>query len=87
MHDQEDSPPRLKIGSLFSGYGGLDLAVEHVFHADAVWFSELNEPVARVFSRHWPGVPNLGDITTIEDEGSVDEARHAWQQMREEIRK
>jgi acetyl-CoA synthetase len=27
-----------------------------------------------------------GDITTIEDEGSVDEARHAWQQMREEIR-
>jgi DNA (cytosine-5)-methyltransferase 1 len=66
MHDQEDSPPRLKIGSLFSGYGGLDLAVEHVFHADTVWFSELNEPVARVFSRHWPGVPNLGDITTID---------------------
>jgi acetyl-CoA synthetase len=27
-----------------------------------------------------------GDITTIEDEGSVDEARHAWQQMRAEIR-
>ena len=65
MHDQEDHPPRLKIGSLFSGYGGLDLAVEHVFNADTVWFSELNEPVARVFSRHWPGVPNLGDITTI----------------------
>jgi acetyl-CoA synthetase len=28
-----------------------------------------------------------GDITTIEDEGSVDEARQAWQQMREEITK
>jgi acetyl-CoA synthetase len=28
-----------------------------------------------------------GDITTIEDEGSVDEARHAWKQMREEIRR
>ncbi len=65
MHDNEDQPPRLKIGSLFSGYGGLDLTVEHVFNADTVWFSELNEPVARVFSRHWPGVPNLGDITTI----------------------
>jgi acetyl-CoA synthetase len=26
-----------------------------------------------------------GDITTIEDEGSVDEARHAWQQMRNEL--
>ena len=63
MHDIEDQPRRLKIGSLFSGYGGLDLAVEHVFNADTVWFSELNEPVAAVFPRHWPGVPNLGDIT------------------------
>jgi acetyl-CoA synthetase len=27
-----------------------------------------------------------GDITTIEDEGSVEEARHAWQAMREQIR-
>jgi len=66
MHDQERQSPRLKIGSLFSGYGGLDLAVEHIFNAETVWFSELNEPVARVFSRHWPGVPNLGDITTID---------------------
>ena len=28
-----------------------------------------------------------GDITTIEDEGSVEEARQAWRQMREEIQK
>ena len=28
---------------------------------------------------------NAGDITTIEDEGSVDEAKHAWQQMREQL--
>jgi acetyl-CoA synthetase len=27
-----------------------------------------------------------GDITTIEDEGSVEEARHAWQDMREQVR-
>jgi acetyl-CoA synthetase len=27
-----------------------------------------------------------GDITTIEDEGSVDEARQAWQQMRDEMK-
>jgi acetyl-CoA synthetase len=26
-----------------------------------------------------------GDITTIEDEGSVDEARHAWRQIRAEL--
>ncbi len=26
-----------------------------------------------------------GDITTIEDEGSVEEARHAWREMKEEV--
>lgn len=26
-----------------------------------------------------------GDITTIEDEGSVDEARHAWEEMKQEV--
>ena len=31
-----------------------------------MWFSELNEPVSAVFSRHWPGALNLGDITTID---------------------
>ena len=59
-------PAPLRVGSLFSGYGGLDLAVEHVFNATTVWFSELNEPVARVFAHHWPDAPNLGDITAID---------------------
>lgn len=58
-------PVPLRIGSLFSGYGGLDLAVEHVFHAQTIWFSEIS-PVQRVFARHWPDAPNLGDITAID---------------------
>ncbi|HQJ35806.1 MAG TPA: DNA cytosine methyltransferase [Rhodoglobus sp.] len=66
MHDLNPGESGLRIGSLFSGYGGLDLAVEHVFNAKTVWFSELNAPVARVFSHHWPAAPNLGDITTID---------------------
>lgn len=67
MHDHiPSSGRRLRVGSLFSGYGGLDLAVEHVFNAETVWFSEINEPVARVFAHHWPEAPNLGDITTID---------------------
>ena len=55
-----------RVGSLFSGYGGLDLAVEEVFNARTIWFSEINEPVARVFAHRWPETPNLGDITTID---------------------
>jgi site-specific DNA-cytosine methylase len=44
----------LRVGSLFSGYGGLDLAVEEVFDARTVWFSEINEPVARTLARTGP---------------------------------
>ncbi len=67
MPEQTTTEPAapLRVGSLFSGYGGLDLAVEETFNAQTVWFSEINEPVARVFSHHWPDAPNLGDITTI----------------------
>ena len=57
---------RPRIGSLFSGYGGLDLAVEEVFGGETVWFSEFSPAPARVFAHHWPGVPNLGDIATID---------------------
>ena len=64
--DDARTDRRLRVGSLFSGYGGLDLAVEEVFDARTVWFSEINEPVARVFAHHWPEAPNLGDITTID---------------------
>lgn len=65
MHEPNDDH-RLRVGSLFSGYGGLDLSVEQVFDAQTIWFSEINEPVARVFARHWPDAPNLGDITAID---------------------
>ena len=66
MHDSPTTTTRpLRIGSLFSGYGGLDLAVEHVFNAETIWFSEINEPIAGVFAHHWPDAPNLGDITNI----------------------
>ena len=66
MHDTASSIRRPRIGSLFSGYGGLDLAVEHGTSGETVWFSEINEPVARVFSHHWPDTPNLGDISIID---------------------
>lgn len=65
-HTSTCSSPRLKIGSLFSGYGGLDLAAEHCFDAETVWFSELGTSVAAAFSAHWPAAPNLGDISAVD---------------------
>lgn len=65
MPDSNASRPPLRVGSLFSGYGGLDLAVEHALGAETIWFSENNPHVTRIFAHHWPSAPNLGDITTI----------------------
>lgn len=67
----------LKIGSLCAGVGGLDLAVEDVFDAAPAWFSQYEPPdkdgrpdkhqwAAKVLAHHWPGVPNLGDLTAID---------------------
>lgn len=56
----------LRVGSLFSGYGGLDIAVEQVFGTRTVWFSEISQPLAKVFSHHWPHATNLADVTRID---------------------
>ena len=63
-HSHRGRPVR--VGSLFSGYGGLDLAVEYATGGETIWFSEINTPSIRVFAHHWPGIPNLGDITSVD---------------------
>jgi DNA (cytosine-5)-methyltransferase 1 len=55
----------MRIGSLFSGAGGLDIAVEEVFDGTIVWHSELDPAASKVLAHRWPGVPNHGDITGI----------------------
>ena len=56
----------LKIGSLFSGVGGLDLAVEAFFDAQTAWHCEVDPEPSKVLSARWPGIPNLGDVTTVD---------------------
>jgi DNA (cytosine-5)-methyltransferase 1 len=56
----------MRIGSLCSGYGGLDLAVEWRFSASVEWHAENAAAPARVLAARWPGVPNHGDITRID---------------------
>src|SRR5699024_8672369 len=56
----------VKSGSLFSGAGGLDLAVEAVFHAPPAWFVEFDKGPSKVLAHHWPTVPNYGDVTAVD---------------------
>lgn len=55
----------LRIGSLFSGYGGLDAAVQSVYGGDVVWYSDIEPAACVILAAHYPGVPNLGDITKV----------------------
>ena len=55
----------LRIGSLFSGYGGLDMAVQDFYGAHVVWYSEIDKHASTILAAHYPGVPNLGDIKSV----------------------
>lgn len=56
----------LTTGSLFSGYAGLDMAVNAYFGARTAWFVENDAAPSRILAHHWPDVPNHGDITAID---------------------
>jgi DNA (cytosine-5)-methyltransferase 1 len=56
----------LRGGCLFAGAGALELAVGSVLDVDPVWFVENDPAASRVLAHHWPGVPNYGDITTVD---------------------
>lgn len=56
----------LKIGSLFSGYGGLDMAVESVTGARTAWVSDIDKGACKILAHRYPDVPNLGDLTAID---------------------
>jgi len=56
----------MRIGSLCSGYGGLDLAVEAFYGATPAWFCEYDAAPSRILAHHWPDVPNHQDITAVD---------------------
>ena len=55
----------LKIGSLCSGYGGLDMAVEAYFNAETVWMCDNDKYASVVIKERW-NLPNLGDLKTVD---------------------
>ena len=56
----------MKIGSLCSGYGGLDMAVAQHFDGEVVWFAENDKNCSKLLNHHWPDIPNFGDVKSID---------------------
>lgn len=54
------------IGSLFTGYGGLDIAVQQHYRGTLAWYAEIEPWPARLLAAHHPGIPNLGDVTRVD---------------------
>jgi DNA (cytosine-5)-methyltransferase 1 len=56
----------LRLGSLCTGYGGLDMAVQRVFGATLAWVADSDRNVSTLLAMRFPRVPNLGDISRID---------------------
>jgi len=55
-----------RIGSLFSGYGGLDLGVQSAIGGQVVWHCEYDKAPSAILAHHYPGVVNFGDVKKVD---------------------
>lgn len=53
------------VGSLCTGYGGLDMAVLQVLGGRVGWCADPDPHVAVITAARMPAAPNLGDITRV----------------------
>lgn len=56
----------LTVGSMFAGYGGIELALSSVLDVEPIWFAEFDAAPSKILAHHWPDVPNLGDVTKVD---------------------
>ena len=74
---------KIRIGSIFSGVGGLDLGIERAFkehgvHVEIAFFCEMNEEKQKILRKHWKDVPIYSNILELfsnkarEDISSID---------------
>jgi len=55
----------ITVGGLCSGIGGLELGLEWA-GMETIWLAETDDYASAVLAKHWPEIPNLGDITKVE---------------------
>ena len=57
----------LRVGSLCSGYGGIELALKMEFgETELVFVSEFEKDPSKILQYHYPDVPNIGDLTKVD---------------------
>ena len=58
----------LTVGSLCTGYGGLEMGLRHAFgdELEFLWHTETDPDASLVLKTHHPDTPNLGDITDVD---------------------
>lgn len=52
----------MRIGSLFSGYGGLDLAALEVLGGEITWHAEIDPAACKVLAARFPDSVNIGNV-------------------------
>lgn len=62
----------MQLLSLFTGYGGLDMAVRALTGADLAGVSDIAAGARAVLAKNHPDTPNLGDITELDTVGLPD---------------
>lgn len=55
----------MKIGSLFSGIGGLELGLEQSGIGETVWQCEIDPKCRAILERHWPEARRVNDVRGI----------------------
>ena len=60
------TPRTGRLLSLFSGYGGLDMAIESVLDVRTAYVADIDPGARKVLAHRFPDAPNLGDVTAVD---------------------
>lgn len=54
----------IRVGGQCEGFGGLFESLRPHLPVEHAWYAEVDRAACKVLAHHYPGIPNLGDITT-----------------------